>query len=371
MKNEKGANMFDEDLIGRHKSEIDTPALLLDMDAVERNIAKMADFFSDKECKLRPHMKTHKLPLIAHKQIEAGAIGITCAKLGEAKIFFESGLRNILIANEIVGEKKIRRLVNLSGYGNLIVCVDHFENARDISAAAGRMARKVNILVDVNVGLNRCGVRPGKPALELVQRISKLKHLTFRGIMGYEGGLFIEDPDEKRKTCQERNRLLGETKELIEKNGFPVEIVSAGGSNTFSLTGLYPGITDIQVGSYVTMDSHNAYYGMDFGQAITVLATVISRPDRERAVTDAGMKSLSNDEGMPICKERGIIVSTLDEEHGRLRVENPDHDLSVGDKIEMVPSHGCTTIFLYDRYVILRNDYVESVAEIRARGANR
>jgi len=131
--------MLGEDLIGRHKSEIDTPGLLLYIDVVERNIAKMANIFSDKECKLRPHIKTHKLPMIAHKQIAAGAIGITCAKLGEAKIFLESGVKDILIANEIVGDIKIQRLVNLSGYGDLIVCVDHFENARDISEAAGRM----------------------------------------------------------------------------------------------------------------------------------------------------------------------------------------------------------------------------------------
>jgi len=363
--------MFDEDLIGRHKSEIDTPALLLYMDAVERNIVKMAHFFSDKKCELRPHMKTHKLPMIAHKQIEAGAIGITCAKLGEARVFFESGIKSILIANEIVGDKKVQRLVNLSGYGDLIVCVDHFENARDISEAAGHLGREINVLVEVNVGLNRCGVRPGKPALELVQKITRLKNLVFRGVMGYEGGLFIKDLEEKGEKCRERNRLLVETKEFIEKNGFPVEIVSAGGSNTFYLTGLYPGIRDIQVGSYVTMDAHNAYYGLDFEQAITVLTTVISRLEKDRAVTDAGMKALSSDEGLPICKEPGIIVSNLNEEHGHLRIENPDRDLSVGDKIEIIPSHGCTTIPLYDRYVIIRNDYVESVAGIHARGASQ
>lgn len=363
--------MFDEDIIGRHKSEIDTPAVLLYMEVAERNMAKMANFFSDKECKLRPHIKTHKLPIIAHKQIEAGAIGITCAKLGEAKIFLESGIKDILIANEIVGDKKIQRLVNLSGYGDLIICVDHLENARDLSEAAGRMGRKINVLVEVNVGLDRCGVRPRKPALELVREITKLRNLIFRGVMGYEGGLFIKDLEEKKKKCEACNRLLVETKELIERDGFPVEIVTAGGSNTFYLTGLYPGITDIQVGSYVTMDNHNTYYGLDFEQAITVLTTVISRPEKERAVTDAGKKSLSTDEGLPICKGDGILVSNLNEEHGHLRIEDPNHDLSVGDKIEIVPSHGCTTIPLYDRYVIIRKDYVESVVGIRARGATR
>jgi len=360
-----------ESLIGKHKTEIDTPALLLYMDAVERNIHKMANFFSNKTCKLRPHVKTHKLPLIAHKQIEAGAIGITCAKLEEARIFLESGIENILIANEIVGNTKIQKLVHLSTYGDLIVCVDQFENARDISEVAGKFGKKVNVLVEVDVGLNRCGVKPGKPALELVQGIAPLKHLEFRGLMGYEGGLFIKDPREKKRKCEECNHLLVETKELIEKNGFPVQIVSGGGSNTFNLTGLYPGITDIQVGSYVTMDNHNRSYGLDFEQAITVLTMVISKPDKERAVVDAGKRSLSSDEGMPVCKQSGIIVSKLNDEHGYLWLENPDHDLSVGNKIEIVPSHGCTTIPLYNRYVVIRNDYVESVLEISARGASQ
>ncbi len=362
--------MFEE-MIGRHKTEIDTPALLLDMNAAEGNIKKMAAFFSGKTCKLRPHVKTHKLPLIAHKQIEAGAIGITCAKLGEAKIFFEAGIKSVLIANEIVGKTKIRRLVNLSSCGDLTVCVDNENNAWDISEAAREMGRRINVLVEVNVGLNRCGVLPGKEALGLVQKIASLKNLVFRGIMGYEGAVFVLDPEEKKKQCSECNRLLVETKRLIEKEGFPVEIVTAGGSNTHHLTGIYPGITDIQVGSYVTMDRHNKYYGLDFEQAISVLTTVISRPEKGRAVTDAGMKSLSTDEGLPTCIVPGIAVSKLNEEHGHLRFEDPDHPLKVGDKIEILPSHGCTTIPLYDRYFILRGDYVESVAEIYARGANQ
>ena len=360
-----------QDLIGKHKFEIDTPALLLYLDAVEKNIATMANYFSGKPCKLRPHIKTHKLPLIAHKQIEAGAIGITCAKLGEAKVFLEAGVKDVLIANEIVGATKIERLVNLSAYGNLICAVDHYENARDISEAAGKIGRKIHVLVEVNVGLNRCGVMPGKPALELAEKVMGLKNLAFRGIMGYEGGLFIKDLEEKKKKCAERNRLLVETRDLIVKNGFPVEIVTAGGSNTFNLTGIYPGITDIQIGSYVTMDSHSKYYGLDFEQAITILTTVISRPEKGRAVTDAGIKSLSFDEGLPPCKEPGITISKLNEEHGHLAIENPDHDLKAGDKIEIIPSHGCTTIPLYDRYVVIRNDYVESVVDIYARGASQ
>lgn len=360
-----------QNIIGRHKSELDTPVLLLDMGAVERNIAKMADFFKDKPCKLRPHVKTHKLPLIARKQIEAGAIGITCAKLGEAKVFLEAGVKDVLIANEIVGAIKIERLVNLSAYGNLICAVDHYENARDISEAAGRIGRKIHVLVEVNVGLNRCGAMPGKPALELAEKVMGLKNLVFRGLMGYEGGLFIKDLEQKKNECTQRNRLLVETKDLLVKSGIPAEIATAGGSNTFNLTGIYPGITDIQVGSYVTMDGHSQYHGLDFEQAITVLTTVISRPEKGRAVTDAGLKSVSTDEGLPLSRQPGVSVFRLNEEHGHLQIENPDSDLKAGDKIEIIPNHGCTTIPLYDRYVIIRNDHVESVVEIHARGASQ
>ena len=163
------------------------------MDVVEKNIARMADYFKSRKCKLRPHIKTHKLPLIAVKQINAGAIGITCAKLGEAEVFIKSGIKNILIANEIVGEIKIRRLINLSRYSNIIICMDSYENAMEISKIAKEEKTNIEFLVEVNVGLNRCGVLPGEPALILVKKISELDNLVFKGLMGYEGGVFIND----------------------------------------------------------------------------------------------------------------------------------------------------------------------------------
>ena len=358
-------------LIGRHKSEIDIPALLLYIDVAEENIRRMADYFKDKECKLRPHMKTHKLPLIAKKQLEAGAIGITCAKLGEAQVFLDSGIEKILIANEVAGQTKIKRLVELSRNRDLIVCVDNYENARQISEVASNIGNTVNALVEINVGLDRCGVAPGKPALELVQKISKLKKIAFRGLMGYEGGVFTKDPEEKAKKCRDSNRLLVETRGLVEKNGFPVDFASAGGSNTYLLTGNCPGITDVQVGSYVTMDDHCREYGLNFGQAVTVMATVLSRPDKTRAVMDAGKKSLSTDEGLPRCIDTDLSLFKLNEEHGHLRINHPDRTISAGDQVEIVPRHGCTTIPLFDRYFIIRNEHVEEVVEMHARGANQ
>jgi len=356
-------------IMGMHKTEVETPALLLDIEAAEFNIRKMADWYRDKKCNLRPHIKTHKLPLIAHKQIAAGAIGITCAKLSEAKIFAEHGINNILIANEIVGERKIIKLINLSRYVNLLVCIDDLDNARHISRKAKEMGAAIDVLVEVNVGINRCGVKPGRPALELVREISSLRNINFRGLMGYEGGMFLKDLDEKAEACRESNRKLVESKELIEKAGFKVEIVSAGGSNTYSLTGLYPGITEVQAGSYVTMDAHNKEYGLDFKQAITVLATVISVPENGRAVIDAGMKALSSDCGLPTCGDPRISVSELNEEHGHIKSNDSNINIKTGDKIELIPSHGCTTIPLFDEYIIVRQDIVESSIKICARGA--
>jgi D-serine deaminase-like pyridoxal phosphate-dependent protein len=227
----------------------------------------------------------------------------------------------------------------------------------------------LDVLVEVNVGLNRCGVAPGQPTLELVQSIQRLAGLRFRGVMGYEGGLYIKDPGEKQAKCLQANETLVATRDLLIAAGIPVEIVSAGGSNTYCLTGAYPGITDVQVGSYVTMDLHNEDYGLGFRHALSLLTTVISRPEPGRAVIDAGLKAISQDAGLPGCRRPGLSVTRLNEEHGHLRVEDPDADLKPGDKVELIPSHGCTTIPLHDNYVLIRDARIESIMPIRARGA--
>ena len=356
-------------LIGQSKWEADTPALLLDIEAVEWNIAKMAAWFDGKPCKLRPHVKTHKLPLIARMQLEAGAIGITCSKLSEAQIFLEHGIKDILIANEIVGRNKIQRLIGLARYGCLTICLDDIRNGREISDAAIQSGLSLDVLVEVNVGLNRCGVAPGRPALDLAVQIMELPGLNFRGLMGYEGGLFIKDPETKRSECQRANQALVQTRDLITGVGIPVDIVSSGGSNTYYLTGDYEGITDVQVGSYVTMDLHNEEFGLDFRQALRVLVSVVSCPDPGRAVIDAGLKAISQDTGMPGCWQPGIRLTRLNEEHGHLAVDDPTIDLQPGDKLELIPSHGCTTIPMHNNYLLIRKDRVEAVIPIHARGA--
>ena len=366
MMTDREMSKLESELFGKHYSEAETPALLLDIDAAERNIRKMAAFFADKPCKLRPHVKTHKSTLIGRMQISAGAIGVTCATLDEAEAFIAAGIKNVLIANQIVGKRKIERLVALARESNLIVCIDDFENASAISQEAARLGRKISVLIEINVGLNRCGVMSGEPALRLAEQITKLPGITFAGLMGYEGGLFQYEERKRNDICRESYSLLTSTRDLIEGNGYPVAIVSAGGTNTYDLAGVYPGITEIQPGSYVTMDGHTHCVKPDFEPALYVLTTVISRPEPDRLIVDAGKKALSTDEGMPTALERELTVDKLSEEHGHLKT-GIFSGYRVGDKIKFIPGHGCTTIPLYDHYILTSGDMISGIEKIHRR----
>jgi len=227
------------------KNDLDSPALVLDVAALERNVAKMAQFFAGKKARLRPHVKAHKCPQIAHRQLEAGAIGITCAKIGEAEVMVESGIRDILIANEIVGGRKIRRALDLSELCELTVLVDNAGTAQELSREAVRRGTKLRVLLDVNLGkvlgsqdivercgnrgiLDRCGVQPGKPALELAQHLVKLPGLSFAGLMGYEGGMrsYI-DYQSRKEACKRALAMLMETKELLQEHGIESATISS------------------------------------------------------------------------------------------------------------------------------------------------
>jgi len=358
---------------GASKEEIDTPALLIDLPIMEANLRRMADFFSHKEAKLRPHAKTHKCPIIAQQQRDLGAIGITCAKLGEAEILVEAGIRDILIANEIVGSAKISRLIHLAQRVNLMVAADDAENVRTLSSAASAKGVKIRVLVEVDIGMGRCGVQPGQAALALAQQVDGCPGLTFAGLMGYEGHLvFVPSVQERAQRCREAMGLLLETKTLIEKAGLPVSILSGGGTGTYAITGQIRGITEVQAGSYLFMDTR--YRGIEgleeFGCALTVLATVISRPHPQRAIIDAGMKAMTHEFGMPAVKDLPWAkLTSLAEEHGIISLDGADRELKVGDQVELIVSHGCTTINLHERYLAMRNGSLEAIWLIAARGA--
>jgi D-serine deaminase-like pyridoxal phosphate-dependent protein len=356
--------------IGMHALDIDTPALCLDIEVTEANVARMAEFAHQAGVYLRPHAKTHKCPMLAHMQLAAGAIGITCAKLSEAEVLVAAGIRDILIANQVIGSAKIARLVNLAAHSEVIVAVDDPENVAELDAAAQAKGVRLRVVIEIDIGMQRCGVTPGQPVLELARQITRSPGLRFEGVMGYEGHvIFTPDPEERKAKTEASLQRMMDSVELLREAGFPVKIVSGGGTGTYFITGRYPGITELQVGSYITMDSqYREVVGIDFAYALTVLATVIRVHGDKRAIVDAGMKTMTRDFGMPLVLEPpGWKMTALAEEHGFLeRLDGPP--LKRGDKVKIVPNHGCTTINLHDHYYVIRRGILEAIWPIAARG---
>jgi len=362
--------------IGLPKNEIDTPALLIDLDIMECNLESMARYFRNVEARLRPHVKLHKAtPVLAHKQLAAGAIGLTCAKLAEAELLAASGIKDILIANQIVGVRKIRRLVNLAAYADVMVAVDSAANVAQLSRAAQAKGVQIRVLVEVNIGHNRCGVAPFEPALALSRAVCDAPGLHYMGLMAYDGHCTIKiDPAEREAKSLEANTLLVETRRYIEQAGLLVEMVSASGTFTYKYATTLPGITEIQAGTYLLMDTTFKEKGVtDFDCALTVLGTVTSRPSwpgaADLAIIDVGRKCIETGWGLPEVKEpAGAIVASLSQEHGRVRLGAAN--LQPGDPIELWVRDANNTINLFDKFYAVRNDIVEAVWDIPGRGSS-
>lgn len=359
--------------IGAPKEKIDTPALCIDIELMQKNIKHMADQLQGTGVSLRPHTKTHKSPIIAKMQVDAGAIGVCCAKLGEAEVMAEAGIPGILIPNQIVSRRKITRLVNLAAWADVCVAVDDLKNVEDLDNAAGAKGTRLQVIVEMDVGMSRCGVRTVESGLSLAREITKRKNLIFKGIMGYEGHTVTKMPyAERKELAQSSLAKLIEYAEALKKDGMPPEMVSGGGTGTYAITPHIKGMTEIQAGSYATMDAK--YWSVEiteFQRAMTLLSTVISVPDADHAVCDIGLKSATGEFGLPEIKEpEGWKLIGLSEEHGKLERDG-GAPLHPGDVIEIYPSHGCTTINLHDRYFVLRRGLLEAIWPIAARGRFR
>jgi D-serine deaminase-like pyridoxal phosphate-dependent protein len=320
---------------------------------------------------LRPHGKTHKAPAIAHLQIEAGAVGLCCATIGEAEVMASAGINNILIANEMVTEVAIRRTVNLAKQRDIIVPVDNVKNIEELSAAAVQYNSKLDILVDLDVGMGRCGARSIEQAIELAKTVRDRPALTLRGLFGYEGQVqFIPDREERTLKGQAANQFLVDAAKTLCGMGFNMEIVSGAGTGTYDIAGGFPGITEIEPGSYVFMDATYNKLGLPFEQALTVLTTVVSRPTDDVVVLDAGLKGISPERFTPLVRgcESSIEITKLAEEHaiGALKSGVDPHP---GDKMHFIPSHCCTTVNLYDQMYVTRNGIIEAIWPIAARRA--
>jgi D-serine deaminase-like pyridoxal phosphate-dependent protein len=356
--------------IGAEIRELDTPVLLLDLDALQRNIARMAEFSKTTGCRVRPHVKSHKTPRVARMQIDAGAIGVTCAKLGEAEAMVAGGVTNILISTELVGESKLARLTSLARHANITTVFDNRAAAAAVSAAARGVDVTLGALVDVNVAQDRTGVDPGTPGADLAEHIAGLPNLRFEGLQGYEGNVqHVYDASERRRRCDEAMGKLLATRRAVEARGLPVRIVSTAGTGTCAFAAAHEGITEVQPGSYIFMDAdYLAVGGLPFELSLTLLTTVISRPRRGVAIVDAGFKSISTDAGLPKVRDADIVYKPHGDEHGRL--ESPDDDAlpPLGSVVQLVPSHCDTTVNLHDNFLVVRDGRVQAIWSIAARG---
>jgi D-serine deaminase-like pyridoxal phosphate-dependent protein len=362
----------DPGAVGLPVQQLDTPSLILDLDAVERNLDRMDAALAKTTVRARPHTKTHKVPNLALMQLQRGAIGICCAKLGEAEVMAAGGVGPILLTTEVVGDAKIRRLLGVARQVPITTVVDDAEAAERLSAAAGAAGLRLPCLIDVNVGQDRTGVEPGEPALMLAERLSSLSGLELVGLQGYEGHLqHVVEPEARREANASAMQLLSQTAELLTERGHRIEIVSTAGTGTFQYAAEWPKVTEVQPGSYVVMDSdYGNVQGLGFENALTVLVSVVSTQRKNAAVVDAGYKTLSSDSGAP--RPRGVDAEYrfMGDEHGKLLFAD-GCPLRPGDKVELIPSHCDTTINLHDVYYVTRGGYVVAVWPIAARGRVR
>lgn len=351
---------------------ITTPSLLVDVAAMERNIKRMADFFASSTCKLRPHFKAHKTPEIARRQLAAGSCtGLTCATVHEAEVV-SVFCDDILIANEVIGRDKAMSVASLAKSIDIKIAVDSQIGLEQIAAAANSMDATVGVLIDVNVGLPRCGVQPGDDALALARRAADTRGIALRGLMGYEGHVVGREDREKREAgAKQSMEALVSTARLVRDDGLPCEIVSAGGTGTYDITGRIDGITEIQAGSYVLMDTAYAKLDIPFEQALTVLGTVLSRPNAGLCVSDSGHKACTEDHGNPDVKGiNGASVMFLSDEHATITLP-PESRLKPGDRVELYPSHVDPTINLHDVIHAVNEDQSVETWPVAARGYER
>ena len=359
---------------------LDTPLIAVDLDLLERNIAEMAALAASHGVALRPHAKTHKSPHIARLQLEAGAIGLTCAKLGEAEVLVDQGgVSDILIAYPIVGDIKIQRLLQLLDRARVIVAVDTHQAAAALSQAMSANERTLDIYVEVNTGQDRAGARAGQEAVDLAMAISRMPGLRLVGVMTHEGHAGFSSPDDIAAVAQDAGHALVDTAERIRRQGIEVAHVSVGSTPASWFTPRVPGITEMRPGTYVFHDN-NAFRHGRIGPdrcAARVVSTVVSRPGTDRAVIDAGSKALALDPSPShpghgyIVGHPGATIARLSEEHGVVTLAPAQRGFDVGDRVEIIPNHICPAVNLTDELIIVRDGHVIDRWPVAARGKVR
>ena len=367
--------LFPPATVGMSSADVDTPALILDLDVFERNVTTMRDAVRGSGVRLRPHAKSHKCPEIAKRQLAAGAIGICCQKVSEAEAFVDAGIRDVLIANEVIGASKVKRVAQLARRARIAVCVDDARGVAELSQAADAAGVVIDVLVELDVGAGRCGVAPGEPAISLVRTVKAAPYLHFAGLQGYQGAAqHVRSGVERRAAIERAAALVAATRDALARYNIACDTITGAGTGSFMFETGSRVYNEIQPGSYIFMDAdyaRNDWTGFPrFEQSLHILTTVMSTPARERVIVDAGLKASSIDSGMPLVAGwAGLEYTKASDEHGVVSVAAGSRAPVLGTKLRLVPGHCDPTVNLYDHIVVLRGDHVDAIWPVSARGA--
>lgn len=359
--------------VGLDKRELDTPVLWVDLGGLARNIRHVAETMKAAGVGWRPHIKGIKVPALAHEMLEAGALGVTCAKLGEAEVMAAAGISDILIANQVAGTHKIGRLVHLCRRADVKVAVENATNVAALGRAAATRGVELGVVVEVDIGMHRAGVAPGQEVLALSRAVHNTPGLRFEGLMGWEGHARAEpDLEKRRPMIEEAVGLLTESADLCRAAGLPVSIVSAGGTGTYYVTAFKAGITEIQAGGAIFGDIASRDWGVQMVPSLFVRTMVTSRPAPDRVILDAGFKALPTWHNTPESVGLpGVRSLRMSAEHGTVLLDQPNLEVKVGDAFDFVVGYGDETVCLHDRLYGIRDGTVEVAWAIEGRGKIR
>ena len=360
-----------------HISELETPAVVVDLDVMDQNLSRMADYCRKHQLLLRPHTKTHKIPELAKRQIASGATGITVAKIGEAAVMLDAGLTDILIAYPIVGAEKAKRLATIAERATITVSLDSEEVASSISEAAARQGSNVGILIELNVGFDRCGLSDEVQVVRLAKKITSLPGLELKGLMFFPGHFGVL-PEQRSLLRAQVNEFLERVYDACAREQLPLSIVSGGSTPAAYESDFFHGVNEVRPGTYIFNDRNTV--GVSAASlddcALSVLVTVVSTGVPGRAVIDGGSKTFSSDRyqaedgnGFGLVKEdHAAQIERLSEEHGHMNIEHSDRRYKVGDRLTVIPNHVCTTVNMHDEIYGVRGEQVETVWRVEARG---
>lgn len=360
-----------------HISEVDTPAVLIDLDRLERNIGRAQEYFNTHQIQFRPHMKTHKTPEIGRMQVAAGAVGLTCAKIGEAEVMVDGGISDIFIAYPIWGEQKLRRLLALAERCRLTVAFDTPEVAEGIAAAARAAGTEITALVETDTGMHRCGVAPGPDLLALCRKVADTPGLRFGGLMTYQGFLAGSLAERELGMMEEGERVQRILDELAAA-GLSCEVVSGGTSPSLYLSHLAKAVTENRCGTYVFNDRNMVASGAADWEdcAMRIAVTVVSTAVPGQIIVDGGSKTFSSDRSVfdgfaQFVEDPALILTKMNEEHGYVSLNGTTHRHRVGDRLHVIPNHVCTAMNMHDEVWVHREGEVVDQWRIAARGKLR